>query len=82
MNKKELNRLQEYAMNAPIERGTAEQCQRGYAELYRLLKSRAEIYDGHICFPDIKLSATASNCSPFDTIDCAIYAALQQKAPL
>ena len=49
------------------------------AECYKRLKSRAEIYDGHVCFGDIRLPAPVPDRSPFDAIDEAVLAAAMQE---
>jgi hypothetical protein len=44
------------------------------ADCYKRLKSRAEIYDGHVCFGDVRLPAPIPDRSPFDEIDEAVLA--------
>jgi hypothetical protein len=46
---------------------------------YKWLKSRAEDYDGHVCFGDVKYPAPIPDRSPFDAIDSAIDAAMGDK---
>jgi hypothetical protein len=48
------------------------------AERYRWLKSRAEDYDGHVCFGEVRYPAPIPDCTPFDAIDAAIDAAMQE----
>ena len=62
--------------HAEIERMKADnEALRREAECYKRLKSRAEIYDGHVCFGDIRLPAPVPGRSPFDAIDEAVLAA-------
>lgn len=46
------------------------------AERYRWLKSRAQDYDGHVCFGDVRYPAPIPDRTPFDAIDAAIDAAM------
>jgi hypothetical protein len=48
------------------------------AERYRWLKSRAEDYDGHVCFGEVRYPAPIPDRTPFDAIDAAIDAAMQE----
>jgi len=48
------------------------------AERYRWLKSRAEDYDGHVCFGEVRYPAPIPDCTPFDAIDAAVDAAMQE----
>ena len=48
------------------------------AERYRWLKSRVEDYDGHACFGDVRYPAPIPDRTPFDAIDAAIDAAMQE----
>jgi hypothetical protein len=54
------------------ERVTDAEALRRDAECYKRLKSRAEIYDGHVCFGDIRLPVPIPDRSPFDAIDEAV----------
>jgi hypothetical protein len=51
------------------------------AKRYRWLKSRAEDYDGHVCFGEVRYPAPIPDCTPFDAIDAAIDAAMQEDKP-
>jgi len=48
------------------------------AERYRWLKSRGENYDGHVCFGEVRYPAPIPDRTPFDAIDAAIDAAMQE----
>jgi hypothetical protein len=52
----------------------ANEALRRAAECYKRLKARAEIYDGHVCWGDVRLPAPIPDRSPFDAIDDAVLA--------
>jgi hypothetical protein len=51
------------------------------AERYRWLKKCAQDYDGHVCFGEVRYPAPIPDCTPFDAIDAAIDAAMQEVKP-
>jgi hypothetical protein len=48
------------------------------AQRYRWLKAKVEDYDGHACFPQVPYPAPIPDRSPFDAVDAAIDAAMQE----
>ena len=49
------------------------------AKRYEWLKAKVEDYDGHACFPDVPYPAPIPDQSPFDAVDAAIDAAMEDK---
>ena len=48
------------------------------AARYRWLKGRAQDHGGYVCFGDVRYPAPIPDCTPFDAIDAAIDAAMQE----